>query len=307
MTLAEDAIWCPAEGRTSGAAVPAIAVARHDEPGSSWEFALREPHPALAGCLVGYCGYTEQTAEPLRRREVPNGQVTLIIGFGDPIEVVEMSSSPTPSPATVTSFVAGVHHGYALVDNRGRQRGMQIDLTPLGAYRLLGMPMEEIANQIVPLDALHGRAVDELTERLATAGGWEERFALLDGLLLRWADGGPEPDPAVTWAWRQLDRSDGQVQVGALADEIGWSRRHFTVRFRREVGLGPKSTARVLRFRRAVELLRQRAPGVTITDVAMTCGYADHSHLIREFQALAGCTPSALLAAELPGSGGIAG
>jgi AraC-like DNA-binding protein len=97
------------------------------------------------------------------------------------------------------------------------------------------------------------------------------------------------------------------VQVGALAEEIGWSRRHFATRFRQQVGLGPKSTARVLRFRRAVELLRRRSPGTTITDVAAACGYADHSHLTHEFQDLAGCTPSALLAAELPDDGGIAG
>jgi len=86
-----------------------------------------------------------------------------------------------------------------------------------------------------------------------------------------------------------------------LADEIGWSRRHFISRFREQVGLAPKATAQVLRFNRVCGLLQQRRPGTTITDIAMACGYADHSHLTREFQHMAGCTPSDWLAAQLPG------
>jgi hypothetical protein len=181
---------------------PGMTVTRHDSPGSWWEFASRPPHPALAECLVGYLGYTQQTAQPMRRREVPSGQITLIVGFGDPIEVVEMSHSSSPQPGTVTSFVAGLHQGHALVDDRGRQRGMEVKLTPLGVYRLLGLPMKEIANQVVPLEALRGRAVDELAERLVSADGWSARFALFDEVLLGWAGDGPEPDPAVSWAWR---------------------------------------------------------------------------------------------------------
>ena len=104
----------------------------------------------------------------------------------------------------------------------------------------------------------------------------------------------------------QLERSHGQVPVNVLADEIGWSRRHFGVRFRQAVGLAPKPTGRVLRFRRATDLLT-RGPVRSIADLAAACGYADHSHLVREFHSLAGCTPSQFVAARLPDEGGVAG
>jgi AraC-like DNA-binding protein len=198
-----------------------------------------------------------------------------------------------------------LHEGFALVESR-RQNGIQIDLSPLGAFRLLGLPQREIANQVVALDALRGRAIDELTEQMAGAPDWGAQFTMIDELLLRWADEGPVPDPAVTWAWNQLAQSDGCTPVGRLAEEIGWSRRHFAARFRAQVGLAPKPTARVLRFRRASELLLRARPGTTITDVAMACGYADHSHMTREFQSLAGCTPSAYVKAQLPDATGTA-
>jgi AraC-like DNA-binding protein len=202
--------------------------------------------------------------------------------------------------------VAGFHEGYALTEHAGSQHGIEVLLTPLGAYRLLGIPMREVANQVVELDALRGREIEELVDRLAGAASWGERFELLDKVLWRWAADGPEPDAAVRWAWRQLERSHGRVAVGTLAEEIGWSRRHFVSRFRDHVGLAPKATGRVLRFRRALGLLR--GGGIpTIADVAAAAGYADHSHLVREFQSLAGCAPSALVAAQLPDGGGVAG
>ena len=172
---------------------------------------VRAPHPGLDDYLGRMCGYDERSPAPLCRREAPNGGVTLIIGLGEPIEIKQMSSSPTPHPGRITSFVAGLAEGFALVESQ-RQHGIQLDLTPLGAYRLFGLPMSEIANSIVPLDDLRGRAmVAELAERLAGAPGWAERFALIDRQLLRWADEGPEPDGAVSWAWDQLTRSDGRA------------------------------------------------------------------------------------------------
>jgi transcriptional regulator GlxA family with amidase domain len=96
----------------------------------------------------------------------------------------------------------------------------------------------------------------------------------------------------VAWAWRQLEQSHGSVAIGVLAEEIGWSRRHFVDRFRDHVGLAPKPSARVLRFARASALLTSgRRP---VGEVAARCGYADQSHLVRECRRLAGCTPSEL-------------
>ncbi|HEX6418565.1 MAG TPA: helix-turn-helix domain-containing protein [Acidimicrobiales bacterium] len=280
-----------------------VDVSSHAGDGYSWTMAHALPHPGLAGVVDGtYCGYAERSDAPFRRREAATGRVTLIISFGDPIDVVEMSQS-TSAGRRLTSFVAGLHEGYAVTRYRGSQAGVQVDLTPLGAGRLLGAP-REVANECVPLDDVLGRFAGELAERMAGAGGWAERFAVLDGALLGRLVDSPDPDPAIAWAWSQLARSHGRVPVHVLAEEIGWSRRHFGVRFRDQVGLPPKPAGRVLRFRRAAQLLAS-GPVRSIADVAAACGYADHSHLVREFRALAGCSPSEYVDALLPAGGGV--
>jgi AraC-like DNA-binding protein len=249
----------------------------------------RTPPPELAAHVARYSGYSLRPlgVSPIRRREIPTGMVTVILTFDGALRLTDPGGS-----TTFSSFVAGVEE-HAVLTEYDELHGMQLDLPPLGAYRLFGLPMSELANTAVELDALDERPWSAVITRLAEAPSWEERFALLDDTLLGWAQAGPAPDPAVAWALQRLQRSGGLEPVGALAAEIGWSRRHFGARFRAQVGMAPKATASVLRFRRAVRLLGTQA---SISDVAAATGYADHSHLTREFRRLAGCTPSEYLA-----------
>ncbi len=272
----------------------------------AWRTATREaPGPGLHDVVLRYCGYEERFAAPVRRREVPHGGVVLILSFGEPIDVGFLTGRR--ELGRHRSFVAGLSDAAAVTQHGGRQHGVQVDLTPLGAHRLLGLPMSELTNQAVPLDALLGRDADRLVDRLASAPEWASRFALLDQVLGAAVADGPEPDREVTRAWRRLQATDGTVSVGDLADEVGWSRRHLSGRFHRQVGLAPKAAARVLRFHRAVQLLGDPASDDdAIAMIAARCGYADHSHLIRDFQDLGGLTPTTLRTSVEPGILGLA-
>ena len=210
------------------------------------------------------------------RVEVPFAGVPVIVCFGVPYRL---------DGERFETFVAGMTDRPVATEFTGAAGGVQIDLTPLGARRILGLPMDELTRQVVAVETLLGR---ELVERLHEAPGWPARFALLDAALLRRVAAGPEPAPEVAWTYARLVRADGRLAVGPLAAEVGWSRRHLAARWRRDVGLGPKAVARVLRFQRAVRLLRE---GRDLADVAYDCGYADQPHLNREFRALGGGTP----------------
>jgi AraC-like DNA-binding protein len=114
----------------------------------------------------------------------------------------------------------------------------------------------------------------------------------------------PQPDPAVAWAWERLRASHGGARVEALAAELGCSRRYLRDGFQRQVGLSPKTVGRLLRFQHVRESIEQ-APG-RWSDVAYNAGYADQSHLNREFRDLAGTTPSDFVRRLIP-EGGVVG
>ena len=148
--------------------------------------------------------------------------------------------------------------------------------------------MEELTNRVVALDDVLGRGRASSSRACATrpAGASASRCSTRR-CCVAWPPG-RRPRPRWRGRYARLAAADGRLAVGPLADEVGWSRRHLAARWRRDVGMGPKAVARVLRFQRALRLLRA---GRGLADVAYDCGFADQPHLNREFRALGGSTP----------------
>jgi AraC-like DNA-binding protein len=209
-----------------------------------------------------------------------------------------------PAQRRVTSFVAGLHDSYAVAESSGWQHGVQIDLTPIGAHMLLGVAMDSLANRLIELEQILGRIAARLAEQLFVSASWLARFDVLDAAIASRVAGAREPSPAISWAWRRLTETGGRLSIGALADEVGSSRQYLVTRFREEVGLPPKSLARILRFQRAIRLL-ESDDGARLTRVAHECGYHDQAHFNRDFREFAGSTPSGFLARRLPDRAGV--
>lgn len=116
---------------------------------------------------------------------------------------------------------------------------------------------------------------------------------MLDEVLTAWLQPEKMPDATAARGWQRLQAAAGRTTIGGLAAEIGVSRRHLEAGFAREIGLTPKTVARIARFQDAVQVLA--APSGTFA-AAAACGYADQPHFNREIRALAGITPTELRA-----------
>jgi AraC-like DNA-binding protein len=206
---------------------------------------------------------------------------------------------------------AGLRTRSVAIHHDGHQHGVKLSLTPRGARAVFGMPAAALADTLVPLDELLGPLGIELLDRVRAAGTWGARFGVLDELLARVVERGPGRGeaafgvrPEVAEMWRRLVAARGQVRVGAVAAELGWSRRHLGERFRAEVGLTPKAVARVLRFEHAHRLATVPDPP-SWAEVSASAGYADQAHLVRDWRAFTGRTPTAWRGGEvLPGVAG---
>jgi AraC-like DNA-binding protein len=262
------------------------------------EWADGRPGPALRGRALAYTGYGEYTRLPVQRRETPAGHLTLIMSFGDELRVQAVPGADELS--VYTSFVAGMHDRPSLTAHDGRQLGMQIQLDPLGAFSLFGVPMHELGNRVVELSDLLGADAERWAGQLVDERVWENRFILLDRLLADRMAAGPLPSPQLAWAWRTMRLRGGAVRVGDLAAGAGCSHRHLVALFREQVGAKPKTAARVLRYSRAARLLARG--GLSPAGVAELCGFADQSHLTREFVRFAGTTPGGSVGAGGPGT-----
>jgi AraC-like DNA-binding protein len=172
--------------------------------------------------------------------------------------------------------------------------GVEIRFKPLGAHMFLGVSMAEMTNRVVAFEDVLGRAGRIVTERLHEAQSWEARFAILDAAIERRLAAARRPSPSVRWAWQRLSECGGRTPVGELAAELGCSRKHLASGFREQIGLSPKTFARILRFRRATRLLA-RADVRRWGEIAFHCGYYDQAHFNRDFKEFAGSTPTEFL------------
>jgi AraC-like DNA-binding protein len=82
-----------------------------------------------------------------------------------------------------------------------------------------------------------------------------------------------------------------EVPLSRLASECGLSVRHFARAFRQSTGISPHRWLLKHRVDCARRLLSNRA--LSLSDVALSCGFADQSHFTRVFRAMVGVSPGA--------------
>ena len=84
---------------------------------------------------------------------------------------------------------------------------------------------------------------------------------------------------------------DGRVPLKEVARECRLSVSHFSRAFRRTMGAAPHNWLLTHRIAVAKEKLRDRR--LSLSDVALACGFADQSHLTRVFTRIVGVSPGA--------------
>ena len=86
----------------------------------------------------------------------------------------------------------------------------------------------------------------------------------------------------------QILAAGGAASVAALAKEAGVSTRYLRRVFVEVHGISPKQFSRFVRFQRAMGLIAREDDAAQAQALALSCGYSDQSHLVHEFDELAG-------------------
>ncbi len=259
-----------------------------------------EPSRPLRGMIAAYDGYRQRGVEPAHHLGLPSPFLTVIFTLHEPLNIVRHVDRERPA-ARYDALIGGLHAEPVLIAHEGEQSGIQLRVSPLAARALFGVPAGELGSLDMAAEELLGADAERIRERLLAAEDWPQRFAVLDRSLCARASDAPEPPRALAAAWRLLLQSAGSVPVSVIAREVGWSERQLGNRFREEIGLSPKTAARVVRFHRARHALQRQLAedgGADIARTAAGCGYYDQSHMIRDFHSFAGIAPSHWLREE---------
>jgi len=203
-------------------------------------------------------------------------------------------------PAVTTSYLK--FSGDAALFSAQTSRPQTVELVPgsarlavelrIGAaYILFGHPAHHLTDHTIPIDALFGQTGKDVVDKIASADTIEARVGHLEawlGWLVHRAE--------LSDRWINPDitlKGASEASLAVLAERMGYSERQLRRKFNELTGFCPRLFRRLQRFERAIALLStlRGRQVVNWPDTALSLGYADQSHFIREFGEFAGQTP----------------
>ncbi len=103
------------------------------------------------------------------------------------------------------------------------------------------------------------------------------------------------PDEAIIRGAARICAAGGDIDIAEIVGASGLGERQFRRRFRRQTGLAPKEFARLRRVRSACAAL-VRLHGRSLSETSLEAGFADQSHMTREFRDVFGQSTSLIVA-----------
>ncbi|WP_284620581.1 AraC family transcriptional regulator [Aquabacterium humicola] len=163
------------------------------------------------------------------------------------------------------------------------------------------VPADELTDRWVPVDAVLTRADSlELCERMAEQPSLARQIAVLNQLLERRLLCAPRPRGSVATLVEHLMHLLPMMSVHELAQRAGLSERQLNRRVIDALGMSPKLVLRLARLQLALRQLRAlaragRPPSrERFGPLALRAGFADTSHMAREFRSFTGHPPEVL-------------
>lgn len=251
------------------------------------------PTQQLRPFVSSYVDFDMASWPPGRHRGLPDATLALVVSVGPPL-IVRRAGHPG---AVVAATVGGLRSGPVDIVHDSTQRGIQLALTPRGSRALLGIPAAALGQGVWPLEEVVGGRAHELVDRLADAQGPAGRARVLDAVLAGWAVDESYPE-VVDAFWHTMASSACRAPVTSIAAEIELGGRHLRQLVQAELGLTPKTLARIMRFSRARRCLRS-GQTASLAETAVLCGYYDQAHLPNDWKQLGGCTPGQWMSEEL--------
>lgn len=232
---------------------------------------------------------------------MPRPNVELMFNLRGRHSLLELDGKPLGGNHEL-GWLSGLQRRHMLIETHDGSHFVAARLKPWGAWRILREPMKDLSCRVPLVDEVWGSTVRNLSERLHAAPNCFARFDLLEQHLRQRLDRRTSADSGVVEAARRLLGSLGLVRIDSLCRELGTSRATLNRKFSEQVGLSPKTYARVIRI--GAVMARLDTNGLSDWAVlAGDFGYHDQAHLAHDFQEFCGASPGEYLKRSAAGGG----
>lgn len=184
-----------------------------------------------------------------------------------------------PSPND-HSYLTGIYRTPIAIQSSGVFDEVCIEFEPMGLEMLTGLPFSNVRFLTEPAQQLPPAQQDGLFRAAFNEKKPAQRAAQLEHFFLRHLSDS-------SFSFIPFNHLAGQ-NMEELQNQLNLSYRSTHRLYKEKLGIPPKEFLNIQRYRKGVRQLRQTR---TLTDLAYQVGFADQSHMIREFKKYTGFTP----------------
>ncbi len=249
-------------------------------------FKTIQPSRALCRYVRYYWILQSDTSDVVTERTFPEGCIQLFFHKGKQL------FSQTHQTVQPRYFICGQGDGYNDICTNGEVEMIVVVFQPHAAKLFLRKPLSLFRGKNVAIEDVEDRGLADLAHKIADTESHSRCIELIEQFLLhRLVIDTDYNIDRLSAAIRHINLTP-HLNVCKLADKACLSTKQFTRIFEDYVGTSPKDFLRIVRVQRALYLL-QGDPQYkyNLAQVAYRCGFADQSHMIREFKLFTGYTP----------------
>ncbi|MBC3787675.1 AraC-like DNA-binding protein [Spirosoma sp. LMG 31448] len=166
-----------------------------------------------------------------------------------------------------------------------------VDFQPGVLYRITGIPFYELTNTFIDAEAVFGREIRLVNERLASSDDYPEMINIVERFLTGLVGGIKRNSHPLDSITSLLIERPEKTSIIQLAEATCLCPRQFERLFNKRMGVAPKLFSRIARLHNAYRIKYTR-PTLDWLSIALACGYHDYQHLAKDFQRFAGTTPN---------------
>ncbi|MBE7169028.1 MAG: helix-turn-helix transcriptional regulator [Williamsia sp.] len=235
---------------------------------------------------------THTREEPPVQRCLPLGSVELIIQTGAKPCFINQRGVWEKSAAV---YFTGLYTETAFWKTGVNTPMFSIRLKPEGLWDLFHFPSALLVNQVIDAEAVLGKAATQMCNEMLGIDDSSLLIQIAERFLMQWLLKRKTDRDYVAEACRLIRQSPGSFSIETLSQTLYVSKRQLERCFKQQFGTSPKTYQQIIRFRNAYRYARKLGlPEVSWVDVSYESGYADQSHLIRDFKKFSGEVPSML-------------
>ncbi len=169
---------------------------------------------------------------------------------------------------------------------------VQIIFNPGALFRLTGIAATALTNEYIDAENIFSSQLQNINEQLFFAPTYPAMITIVNNFVRSLIKKQQKPKLLLDDACTLLLQKNGSLSIDALAKQACLSTKQLDRKFNERTGVNPKLYAKIIRFDRAFRF-KNSHPHLDWLRIAVECNYYDYQHLVKDYKAFTGLSPTA--------------